>query len=268
MPASPSIAIAFEHTNINFHQIWQSSRVFTPSSHHCHKNYRQQQREDSLLVSHQESLPCELTQDPLRVGCCWARVGTCSLEQMMQFAFLPAGGKETWVQPKRAAGGWGNWSSCWEREGCKDYQGKAVFWCREESSSGSPQICRQSDFAIFACWMCLLKPFLDFARYSLAVWVKMCGLQIDFCTLSEALFLWRELPTSYSKCHWESHYFILIRRSAYFCLFFPLLYLAVYEVISNQTTVYIIFRGFLHNSHFFIFSTAGSYFNNSSNICY
>lgn len=175
-------------THINFHQIWQSSRVFTSSSHNCLKSCQQQQREDGLWVSHQENLPCKLSQDLLRVGCCRTHVGMCSSEQTVHFAFFPAGGKETWVQPKRAAGGWGNWSSCWERGGCKEYQGKAVSWWGEESSNDSLQIFRQSDFAIFVCWMCLLKPVLDFARYSLAVWVKMCGLQIDSCTLNEALF--------------------------------------------------------------------------------
>jgi len=46
--------------------------------------------------------------------------------QALRFALRLAGAEETRVQPKRAAGGRGNCSPCWERGGGKEYQGRAV----------------------------------------------------------------------------------------------------------------------------------------------
>lgn len=157
--------------------------------------------------------------------------------------------------------GWGNCSSCWERGGGRVSRKSCVGGGGAGRSKDSLQICKQSDFAVFACWMCLLKPFLDCARYSLAVWVKMCGLQILLHT-KWSFTLVKGTTCKLFKHRREFHYFILITRSAYFYLHlsFPLLYLATFEVISYPYTL--IFRVFLQNSHFFIFSTAGFYSNN------
>lgn len=71
---------------------------------------------------------------------------------------------------------------CWDRGDGREHQGKAVW--------GGRRVCRSAGnyVLLFACLLCPLKPFLDCARYSLVVWVKMCGLQIDSCRLREALF--------------------------------------------------------------------------------
>lgn len=99
-----------------------------------------------------------------------------------------------------------------EREEVVEYQGGEAGWSKD-----GLQICKQSDFAVFACWMCLLKPFLDCARYSLAVWVKMCGLQILLHT-KWSFILVKGTTRKLFKHHREFHYFILITRSAYFYL--------------------------------------------------
>lgn len=113
--------------------------------------------------------------------------------------------------------GWGNCSSCWERGGGSLSRKSCIGGGGAGSSKDSLQICKQSDFAVFACWMCLLKPFLDCARYSLAVWVKMCGLQILLHT-KWSFILVKGTARKLFKHHREFHYFILITRSAYFYL--------------------------------------------------
>lgn len=151
------------------------------------------------VSSSKESMVCERATRKISYGSSarthsrWAAIGPAqacaawSRPSALPFPQLVA--RRPGCNPGGLQGGWGNCSSCWERRGGREYQMKTALvgkW--RDSSNDSLQICRQSDFAIFACWMCLLKPFLDCARYSVAVWVKMCGLQIDSCTLSEVLF--------------------------------------------------------------------------------
>ena len=203
------------HARSNFCQIWQSGRVFTSSSHNYHRNCQQKQREDGPCVSHQESLPCKLSQDPLRVGCRQARVGTCSL--VCRPCDLPC----AWLVPRRPGY---NPRGLQEGEGTAARAGREevvrsikaeLYGGGEESNNDNLWICRLSGFSVFACWICLLKPALDCARYSLAVWVKMCGLQTELHTKWGFILVKRTTRKLFSY-HREFHYFVLIMRSAYY----------------------------------------------------
>jgi len=154
-------------------------------------------------------------------------------------------------------------SNCWgadqEDEGTGERRNimEAVLWWGEESSNDSLQICRQADLVVFACWMHVLKPFLDFAGCSSAVWVRKCGLPVS--TLTKRGFILVEGTTHQQFRHQgESHCFILITRSAYFSMHLSSFLFLVWPYLNSSAIRLcdaVIFRGFLLNT-FFVSTTS------------
>lgn len=103
-------------------------------------------------------------------------------------------------------------------------------------SGESLQICEQSDFAVFACLVCLVKPFLACGRHSLAVGAPgSCTLRLYFGEENSPQAVHTPqgvplLPSDHKMCT-----FLLA------VVFFPLPCLATLEVISRHTAAYMNF---------------------------
>lgn len=93
-------------------------------------------------------------------------------------------------------------------------------------------------WAVTFCWLCMLKPFLACARHSLAAGAPHSFLHNKWGFIQTPLGV-PLLPTD--------HMFLLA------IVFFPLPYLATFEVISGHTAAYMNFLRILCNSDFFHF---------------